>query len=172
MLYITALGASKIVGVLFIHRITSRNSRVRRYCEVVTAALSLSSVTSVLAFGLQCNSSKPWVFIDQTCPDWVRRPIMSIEKAVLTCYSLFDGRFTPFLHASLKLEFSSRRFGSCGIYKNQSRPRQGSSGHLLFGYYTSKKHLHQGHANLQELPLTHPCDSQGHVSDRHALTEL
>lgn len=69
--YILALDVSKISIVLFIHRLTSRDTLLRRYCEVLLALLSISALSFVLVTSLQCDLSQPWIFIGRECTNWV-----------------------------------------------------------------------------------------------------
>lgn len=69
--YILALDVSKVSIIMFVHRMTSRGTILRRYCELLIVVLSISGLAFVLATSLQCDLSQPWIFIGEECADWV-----------------------------------------------------------------------------------------------------
>jgi hypothetical protein len=70
--YLLSLDASKIASILFVHRLTSRSTNIRRYSGLVAVLLPISTVVFVIATTLQCRLSQPWIFVGQNCPGWVR----------------------------------------------------------------------------------------------------
>lgn len=69
--YLLSLDASKVASILFVYRLTSRSTNIRRYSGLVATVLPISTVVFVIATALQCRLSQPWVFIGQKCPGWV-----------------------------------------------------------------------------------------------------
>ena len=74
LLYLCAINLSKISIVLFLRRLTAHGTKVRRYTEILFAAISISMVAFLFSAGFQCGPRRPWAIADQECTDWVRLP--------------------------------------------------------------------------------------------------
>jgi hypothetical protein len=68
ILFILAIGLSKISVVCFLRRISRTNAKHKIAFNTAIALIAAWTFGSVLAIALQCNLGHPWITVNQKCP--------------------------------------------------------------------------------------------------------
>jgi len=69
--YILALDLSKLSVILFLRRLVSPGSVLRKTTLVLAGVLPVSTIAFIIATSLQCDLLQPWDIVGDSCPSWV-----------------------------------------------------------------------------------------------------